>query len=76
MVGRLGIPTKKATTEFASLAKDVFSDKKIVGPGTFKASKLEKALKDIVREATGDEDEPMMNKRPNAGKCKTYVLTD
>jgi hypothetical protein len=73
MVGRLGIPTNKATTNFATLANDVFSDKKIIGPGVFKASKLEKALKDIVREATGNEDERMMDHRPNAGKCKTYV---
>jgi hypothetical protein len=76
MVGRLGIPTKKATTSFANLANDVFSDKKIIGPCMFKASKLETALKDIIREATGNEDEPMMDKRPGGRRCKTYVFRD
>lgn len=74
MLGRLGISTDKAIECYQTLAKEVFSDRKLTtsGTGVFKATKLEMALKAIIQEATGNADEPMMDKRPDA-ECKTCV---
>ncbi|KAG8784573.1 hypothetical protein FRC12_018534 [Ceratobasidium sp. 428] len=74
MVGRLGMTTGQAMKGLANLANEVFSDKKSIGTETFKASKMEKALKDIIREATGNEDEPMLNEQAKNQKCKTMVF--
>ncbi|KAG9088863.1 hypothetical protein FRC06_001810 [Ceratobasidium sp. 370] len=74
MVGRLGMTTGQAMLSLARLANEVFSDKKTIGEGTFKASKMERALKDIIREATGNENEPMLDERASSGGCKTMVF--
>ncbi|KAG9093323.1 hypothetical protein FS749_014584 [Ceratobasidium sp. UAMH 11750] len=74
MVGRLGMTTEQAMTSLARLANEVFSDKKTIGEGTFKASKMEKALKDIIRRVTGNENEPMLDKRADSRECKTMVF--
>ncbi|KAG8794695.1 hypothetical protein FRC12_022419 [Ceratobasidium sp. 428] len=76
MVGRLGMTTGQAMKGLANLANEVFSDKKTltIGTGIFKASKMEKVLKDIIREATGNEDEPMLNEQAENQKCKTMVF--
>ncbi|KAG8748443.1 hypothetical protein FRC12_013841 [Ceratobasidium sp. 428] len=74
LVGRLGMKTEQAVATFARLSNEVFSDAKF-GTPVFKASKLEKTLKDIVRERTGNEDEPMLNQDTNSKKCQVMVFT-
>jgi hypothetical protein len=74
MLGRLRVPIDDAIRKFAKLAKDVFSDKKYIstsGSGTFKSTRMQQALKAIIGEATGDENEGMMDHRLDGGKCKT-----
>jgi hypothetical protein len=74
MVGRLRMPLDQAIEHFAKLARDVFSDKKhfsASGSGAFKSTKMQQALKEIIQTATGDENERMMDRRPDAAKCKT-----
>ncbi|KAG8698759.1 hypothetical protein FRC09_007045 [Ceratobasidium sp. 395] len=75
LVGRLRMTTEQAVKSFARLSNEVFSDERLIGTPVFKASKLEKTLKDIVREATGTEDEPMQNQDENSRKCQVMVFT-
>ncbi|KAG8740403.1 hypothetical protein FRC10_004354 [Ceratobasidium sp. 414] len=72
LVGRLGMTTEEAMVTFARLSKEVFMNEKTFGTPAFKASKLEKTLKDIVRERTGNEDEPMLD--VSSRKCNTMVF--
>ncbi|KAG9085221.1 hypothetical protein FS749_004604, partial [Ceratobasidium sp. UAMH 11750] len=74
LVGRLGMTTEQATEALARLSREVFSDGKVFGPTAFKASKMEKTLKDIVRERAGNEDEPMLDQRVSSRKCNTMVF--
>ncbi|KAG9077743.1 hypothetical protein FRC06_008734 [Ceratobasidium sp. 370] len=74
LVGRLGMTTEEAMATFARLSKEVFPDEKLLGTPAFKASKLERTLKDIVREKTGNEDEPMLDQRVSPRKCNTMVF--
>ncbi|KAG9088891.1 hypothetical protein FS749_001775 [Ceratobasidium sp. UAMH 11750] len=74
LVGRLGMTTEQAVKTFARLSSEVFSDEKVFGTTAFKASKLEKTLKDIVRERTGNENEPMLDQRVSSRKCNTMVF--
>jgi hypothetical protein len=49
LLGRLRLSVAEAIDKYRQLAKDVFSDRKLwVKDGKFKASKLEKAIKDVV----------------------------
>ena len=64
------MPIEKAIAEYAKLVKEVFKDKKMSGPTMYKATKLQEALKMMVREATGDEGEMMKDGRGD-NECKT-----
>ncbi|KAG8785487.1 hypothetical protein FRC12_017511 [Ceratobasidium sp. 428] len=75
LVGRLGMTTEQAVATFARLSNEVFSEEKLIGTPVFKASKLEKTLKDIVRERAGNEDEPMLDQDTNSKKCQVLVFT-
>ncbi|KAJ7886233.1 acyl transferase/acyl hydrolase/lysophospholipase, partial [Mycena olivaceomarginata] len=76
MLGRLRMSVEDAVKAYGQLAKEVFSDVKPLGSdGRFKASKLEKAIKEIVRakSALQDPEERLEDTRNNA--CKTFVCT-
>ncbi|KAG8699756.1 hypothetical protein FRC09_006401 [Ceratobasidium sp. 395] len=75
LVGRLGMTTEQAVATFARLSNEVFLDEKLIGTPVFKASKLEKTLKDIVRKTTGNEDEPMLKQDTSSKKCRVMVFT-
>ena len=62
----------KAITCYGTLAKPVFSNvTQIGGEGRFNASDMEKIIKEIVKDQTGEENERMMG-MPSHGKgCKT-----
>jgi hypothetical protein len=65
---------EEAVTAYGELSKEVFSDVKTQGSdGRFKASKLEKAIKQIVaaHSASHSPEEEMKDTRENA--CKTCV---
>ncbi|KAG8736106.1 hypothetical protein FRC10_009704 [Ceratobasidium sp. 414] len=74
LVGRLGMTTEQAMETFARLSNEVFLNQKTFGTPAFKASKLEKTLKDIVRERTGNENEVMLDQRVKSQKCNTMVF--
>ena len=72
MLGRLGMSVEQAVRCYGTFAGTVFSDvKQPGGDGSFKASKLEMAIKEIVKEQTGQENERMMGTLPNDKGCKT-----
>ena len=71
MLGRLGMSVDKAISCYGNLAQDVFSDTQTGGDGKFKAKKLEKVFKNIVKGATGQEDERMWGTPPDGKGCKT-----
>ena len=60
----------KAIEEYAKLVKEVFKDKKMSGPTMYRATKLQEALKTMIRDATGNEGEKMNEDREMNG-CKT-----
>lgn len=67
---------KQAIVSYERLVKNVFSDKKSFsssGSGAFKLSKLKQTLLAIIQDATGNEDELMMDERSFQDACKTYV---
>ncbi|CUA77727.1 Nephrocystin-3 [Danio rerio] [Rhizoctonia solani] len=67
MLGRLRMPIDKAISEYAKLVKDVFQDTKLSGTTMYKATKLQDALKRLVREVTGNERELMNERQEHAG---------
>jgi uncharacterized protein (UPF0335 family) len=71
MLGRLRMSVEDAIKAYGQLTKEVFSDVKSPGSdGRFKASKLEKAIKEIVRakSASQDPEEKLEDNQNNA--CK------
>ncbi|CUA72935.1 Kinesin light chain [Rhizoctonia solani] len=73
MLGRLRMPIDKAIEEYAKLVQDVFKDKKMTGPSMYKRTKLEEALKTMIRNVTRNEGEMMSEGREDNG-CKTMVF--
>ncbi|KAH8784081.1 FabD/lysophospholipase-like protein [Hyaloscypha sp. PMI_1271] len=74
LLGRLRLSVPEAIDKYRLLAKQVFSDKKSRGKdGCFKASSLEKAIKDAVEEklGKGHADDKMFVS--NRSSCKTFV---
>jgi len=71
MLGRLGMSLEQTIRSYGNLTGQVFSDMQTGGDGKFKASKLEKAIKDIVKAETGQEDERMLGTPPDGKGCKT-----
>jgi len=60
-----------AIKHYGALVKHVFSHPKgRPGDGKFKATKLEAAIKSIVREATGDSESPLLGRNESTG-CQT-----
>ncbi|CAE6439650.1 unnamed protein product [Rhizoctonia solani] len=73
MLGRLRMSVEMAIEEYAKLVKEVFKEKKLGGRTMYKQTKLEEALKALIRKATGDEGEKMNQGQDNSG-CKTMVF--
>ncbi|CAE6463674.1 unnamed protein product, partial [Rhizoctonia solani] len=73
MLGRLQMPIAKAIERYARFIEEVFTHKKWSGPTMYKGTKLQQALKSIVREETGDE-AALMNEGRESNACKTIVF--
>jgi len=71
MLGRLRMDVDTAITHYNNIAKHVFSDlKQWGGDGKFKASKLEEAIRLMVRDITGDSESALLES-DEAGVCRT-----
>ncbi|QRV95642.1 kinesin light chain [Ceratobasidium sp. AG-Ba] len=73
LVGRLGLPVYQAMTEYAKIAA-VFSEQKFAGTTTYSMTKLQKILKSIVEDATGNENTSLMDESAQAKKCQIMVF--
>jgi hypothetical protein len=72
MLGRLRLDVDTAIEHYDNLAKNVFSDEKLWGEGTYRAEKLEKAIKSVVNEATGDSESLLTEgDQPGVRVCRT-----
>ncbi|CAE6523258.1 unnamed protein product [Rhizoctonia solani] len=74
MLGRLRMSVHSAIESYANLAKDVFSEKKRIGSGSFKTTKLKDSLRGIIQNATGDPEVLMIEPQQAEGQCKTLVF--
>jgi hypothetical protein len=71
MLGRLRMDVDTAINSYSNLARQVFSDpKRWPADGRFKATKLEEAIKSVVRDVTGNPDEPLLQVS-TAPVCRT-----
>ncbi|QRV95846.1 kinesin light chain [Ceratobasidium sp. AG-Ba] len=73
MVGRLGIPVDQAIEHYSKLA-EVFSERKLIGATAYKTTKLQNVVRNIVRDATGNENTGLMDTSTDAVPCKTMVF--
>ncbi|KAF8756479.1 Patatin-like phospholipase [Rhizoctonia solani] len=73
MLGRLHMSVHEAIDSYAKLAKEVFSERKWIGQGTFRTTKLKESLKNTIHDVTGNSDEPMMDSDSTA-PCGTLVF--
>lgn len=73
MLGRLRMDVDTAITHYDALVNEVFSDMKWGENGKFKATKLETAIKSIVKSVTGDPETRLLE-GGQAGQCRTCVL--
>ena len=71
MLGRLRMDVETAIKHYNTLVKDVFShSKRWQGEGKFKATRLEEAIKAMVKDTTGDSESPLLE-RDGATRCQT-----
>jgi hypothetical protein len=75
MLGRLRISIEECIEEYSGLGEFIFSDRNhMPNSAMFKASKLEEALKKVIKKRLGadQEDAPLVDPLGNDG-CKTFV---
>ncbi|CAE6529315.1 unnamed protein product [Rhizoctonia solani] len=73
MLGRLQMPIDRVIEEYAKLMESVFSEKKLSGPTMYKGTKLQEGLKTMIRNATGNDTEMIIESRGEFA-CKTVVF--
>ena len=75
MLGRLRMSTDDALQEYTQLARFVFEEKKWkFQDGLFKATKLEEAIKKIVKKYGGGSDTEDMLDRRDDSLCKRWAI--
>ncbi|KAJ7364045.1 FabD lysophospholipase-like protein, partial [Mycena albidolilacea] len=76
ILGRLRMSVEDTIKAYGELSREVFSDVKPAGSnGRFKASKLEKALKEIVRAKSVSQDPEERLEDTHKNACKMFVCT-
>jgi len=70
MLGRLRMDVNTAIDRYDELAEQVFSEIKRFGDGKFKATNLEKAIKSVVKDVTGNSETLLLEEDQN-GLCRT-----
>jgi len=70
MLGRLRMDVDTAIDYYSNLTQEVFSDpKQWHGDDRFKATKLEEAIKSVMRDVTGDPEQSLFSS--NGSVCRT-----
>ena len=71
MLGRLRMDVDTAIKHYDTMVKNVLSHpKRRLGDGKFKATKLEAAIKSVVKDVTGDSESPLLERNEPTG-CRT-----
>jgi hypothetical protein len=71
MLGRLGMSVDEAKQYCSTIVKEVFSKKKRIGGESFKATKLEAAVKRMLESYGAGADARMMDPQANSSEgCK------
>ena len=70
MLGRLRMDVDTAIKHYNNLVEYVFTDLKKWGDGRFKTTKLEEAVKSMVKDITGDSESPLLE-GDESGVCRT-----
>ncbi|CCO32435.1 Calcium-independent phospholipase A2-gamma [Rhizoctonia solani AG-1 IB] len=76
MLGRLQMPVRSAIESYETLAREVFSERKLTWSGSesFKTSRLKESLRKLVQRVKGDPEEPMKEaSQESRSQCKTVV---
>jgi hypothetical protein len=72
MLGRLKMSMSQTIISYNRVMSEVFSDRKTItkgGSGAFKATTLERGIKNIVREATNNENEMLLEPGAEVSRC-------
>ncbi|EPS38438.1 hypothetical protein H072_7827 [Dactylellina haptotyla CBS 200.50] len=74
MLGRMGMTVDEAITKYETLSEEVFAEtKRWTQDGRFKATKLEAAVKKVVKEFTGTEDTLIQASVTDILGCNAFV---
>ncbi|KAL2856133.1 acyl transferase/acyl hydrolase/lysophospholipase [Aspergillus pseudodeflectus] len=76
LLGRLRFSVAEAIEQYGVFAEKVFSSRKIKGQdGSFKASRLEEVIKEVICKKLGEghEEEKMYESEAGESECKTFV---
>jgi hypothetical protein len=68
------MPLKEVIGEYAKLMRKAFAGKKIwtgSSNAAYKGTKLQEALRSMIRDSAGNESEPMMETQAEEDGCKT-----
>ena len=74
MLGRLRMSVNEAIQCYGTISQEVFSQPNFMpigGGSKFSAARLERAIKRVVQERTGTEDELLINGQSEGRECKT-----
>jgi hypothetical protein len=75
MFGRLGMSVDEAKEHCSAIVNDVFSEKKRIGGESFKATKLEAAVKRMLASYGAGENARMIAAQAESpGGCKVYAV--
>ncbi|KAJ7434163.1 acyl transferase/acyl hydrolase/lysophospholipase, partial [Mycena latifolia] len=75
MLGRLRMSVEQAIECYDDLSGKVFRRSKLLGDGKYKATMLEKVIKSIVEERTGDSETSLLDDGTLGGKCRMFVCS-
>ncbi|KAJ7484362.1 acyl transferase/acyl hydrolase/lysophospholipase [Mycena latifolia] len=75
MLGRLRMSVEQAIKSYDDLSGQVFRQSKLMGDGKYSATMLEKVIKAIIEERTGDSESSLLDDGALGGKCRIFVCS-
>ncbi|KAJ7118653.1 acyl transferase/acyl hydrolase/lysophospholipase [Mycena crocata] len=75
MLGRLRMPVDQAIQCYDDMSSKIFRKSNLLGDGKYSASTMEKVIKAIVKDRTGDSETPLVDDGALGGKCRTFVCS-
>ncbi|KAJ7164795.1 FabD/lysophospholipase-like protein [Mycena crocata] len=75
LLGRLRMSVEEAIQCYDDLSGKTFRKSNLLGDGKYSASSLEKVIKTIVKDRTGDSEASLLDDGALGGKCRTFVCS-